>query len=178
MSESDLMREMLTQWWRSNIPNDNLIYKDGLKEQCLFVRKLMQDLFLEPETNYSSKEWDEQSKILNDFEPIVVGTHRSKSVKLPVMEICLPNLGFNIVLRYNFYDWCISVESEQEVDCDFMGLVTDQKGYFEGFPNDRIYERYSDDNKKRFNVVLNNDYEVYTFVFLLRNWVLNNNNTL
>ena len=172
------MREMLTQWWRSNIPNDNLIYKDGLKEQCLFVRKLMQYLFLEPETNYSSKEWDEQSKILNDFEPIVVGTHHSKSVKLPVMEICLPNLGLNIVLRYNFYDWCISVESEQEVDCDFMGLVTDQKGYFEGFPNDRIYERYSDDNKKRFNVVLNNDYEVYTFVFLLRNWVLNNNNTL
>ena len=172
------MRETLTHWWRSNIPDDNLIYKDGLKDQCLFVRKLMQDLFLEAETNYSSKEWDEQSKILDKFEPVVVGTHRSKSVRLPVMEICLPKLGLNIILRYNFYDWCISVESEQEVNCDFMGLVTDQKGYFEGFPNERIYERYSDNNKKRFNVVLNNDYEVYNFAFLLRNWALNNNNTL
>lgn len=172
------MREMLTDWWRNNIPDENLIYKDGLKTQCLFARRLMRDLFLDYETNYSTKEWDEQSRILDEFEPAVIGSHHSKSVKLPVMEICLPKSGVKIILRYNFYDWCISIESDKEIDCDFMGLITEQKGHFEGFPSERIYERYSDNNKKCFNVVLNNDYEVYTFVFLLRNWVLNNNNTL
>ena len=36
------MRKNLNDWWLNNIPDENLIYKDGLKKQCSFVRdKLM-----------------------------------------------------------------------------------------------------------------------------------------
>lgn len=171
------MSEKLQNWWMNNIPDDNLIYKDGLKDQCLFARMIMGDLFLEAETNYTSKSWDERSAIREKFEPLVIGTHRSKSVKLPVVEISLPKLGLNIVMRCNFYDWCISIESQKDVDCNFMGLATDKKGYFEGFPEDRIYDKYSENNKKSFSTVLRDEYEVYTFMFLLRNWALNNKNT-
>lgn len=168
------MRERLNDWWSNNKPDENLIYKNGLSEQCVFVRDtLMRDLFLRIASDYrSDKTFDERSEILDNFIPSVIGTHRSKSVLLPVMEMDLSKIGLKIVLRYNFYDWCISVESENEVDCDFMGLITDQKGYFEGFPTDRIYEIYSEINKKKFSVVLDNKYQVYTFVYLLRNWVI------
>lgn len=168
------MREKLNDWWSNNKPDENLIYKNGLAEQCVFVRDtLMGNLFLRIASDYSSeKTFDERSEILDNFIPSVIGTHRSKSVLLPVMEMDLSKIGLKIVLRYNFYDWCISVESENEVDCDFMGLITDQKGYFEGFPTDRIYKNYSETNKKKFSVVLNNKYQVYTFVYLLRNWVI------
>lgn len=91
------------------------------------------------------------------------------------MEMDLSRIGLKIILRCNFYDWCISVESDDDVECDFMGLITDPKGYFEGFPTNRIYDNYSLQNNKNFSVVLNNKYQVYTFVFLLRNWVMNKN---
>lgn len=168
------MRERLNDWCSNNKPEENLIYKNGLSEQCVFVRDtLMRDLFLHIASDYrSDKTFDERSEILDNFIPSVIGTHRSKSVLLPVMEMDLSKIGLKIVLRYNFYDWCISVESENEVDCDFMGLITNQKGYFEGFPTDRIHEIYSETNKKKFSVVLYNKYQVYTFVYLLRNWVM------
>ena len=171
------MRKNLNDWWLNNIPDENLIYKDGLKKQCSFVRdKLMRDMFLGIATDYFEYKTfsDERSAIFESFVPYVVGTHRSKSVLLPVMEMDLSKIGLKIVLRYNFYDWCISVESENNIECDFMGLITDDRGYFEGFPTDRIYENYTSWNKKNFSLVLNNDYEVYTFMFLLKNYVMNN----
>lgn len=169
------MRENLNDWCSNNKPDENLIYKDGLKHQCIFVRdKLMMNMFLDVATDYFKyKSFDERSAILKSFVPYVIGTHRSKSVLLPVMEMDLSKIGLKIVLRYNFYDWCISVESENDIECDFMGLITYDKGYFEGFPSDRIYENYTSWNKKNFSLVLNNDYEVYVFMFLLKNYVMN-----
>lgn len=113
-------------------------------------------------------------------------------IKYRVLSGRLPYEDMRIVKRYKEYksknrgfkkvdfkkliselnDWCVSVESENEIDCDFMGLITDQKGYFEGFPSDRIYEIYSKTNNKKFSVVLDNKYQVYTFMYLLRNCVM------
>lgn len=169
------MREKLNDWWLNNEPDKNLIYKDGLKEQCLFVRDtLMTNMFIEIATDYLKYEFlsDEQSAIFESFVPYVIGTHRSKSVLLPVMEMDLSKIGLKIVLRYNFHDWCISVEAVDKIDCDFMGLITNQKGYFEGFPKDRVYDNYSSHNNKNFSVVLNDKYDVYAFMFLLRNYVM------
>ena len=91
------------------------------------------------------------------------------------MEIDMSEkLGIKIVMRYNFYDWCISVESDNEIDCDFIGLTSDKPGFFEGFPSNRKYKPYSDSNRKNFSVVLNDNYEVYTFMFLLKNWCIKN----
>lgn len=168
------MKEKLNDWWSNNEPDENLIYKNGLGEQCIFVRDtLMNGLFIEIASDILKCEnFEERCAIYDSFVPSVIGTHRSKSVKLPVMEMDLSKMGLKVIFRYNFYDWCISVESEKDVDCDFMGLITDQKGYFEGFPQDRIYDTYSENNKKKFSICLNNKYEVYTFMYLLKNWVI------
>ena len=166
------MREKINDWRMKNIPADNLIYKDGLKDQCLFVINTMNDLFLNIETDLDTvHDFDKKREIINNFTPYVIGTHMSKSVLLPVMEINLSKLGVKIILRYNFYDWCISIESEKEINCDFMGLITDTKGYYEGFPSDRIYEKYSETNNKKFSLCLSDKYDVYVFMFLLRNFL-------
>jgi len=166
------MKEKLTNWLKNNIPDDNLIYKNGLYDQTNFVSNFMRQIFLESATEYNiDMEFDKRLKIMESFEPYVISYHRSKSVVLPVMELDLSRIGVKIVLRNNFYDWCISIESESDIDCDFMGLLTDTKGYFEGFPEDRVYGYYSETNKKNFSLCLNNNYELYTFMFLLKNYL-------
>lgn len=171
------MKERLNDWWNNNEPNEGLIYRHGLGKQCIFVRDtIMLNLFLGIATDYYKyKEFsDKRSKLYESFHPSVIGTHISKSVKLPVMEIDLSDkLGIKIVLRNNFYDWCISVESENEIDCNWLRLINPtNKGYFEGFPRDRIYSPYSETNRKNFSVVLNGEYEVYTFMYILKNWAI------
>ena len=169
------MKEKLTDWNKRNEPAENLIYRKGFYDQCNFVATtLMRDMFIHDASNYNSDlDYDKRIEIIDNFVPFVIGTHRSKSVLLPVMEMDLSKIGLKIILRCNFYDWCISVESEKDIDCDFMGLITDQKGYFEGFPKDRIYDKYSETNKKNFSLCLSDNYDVYTFIFLLRNYLIN-----
>lgn len=169
------MKEKLKGWLEHNKPEEDLIYRNGLYDQCTFVKDgLMRRLFLHVASDYDSTnmKFEERHKIIEDFAPSVIGTHRSKSVLLPVLEMDLSKIGFKVILRYNFYDWCISVESQKDIDCDFMGLLTDEKGYFEGFPKDRIYEKYSETNKKNFSLCLRDDFQVYTFMFLLRNYFI------
>ena len=169
------MRENIRDWLKNNKPADNLIYKDGLYNQCNFVKDtLMRKLFLYVASDYDSgMEFDERIKIIENFIPSVIGIHRSKSVLLPVMEMDLSKIGLKVILRCNFYDWCISVESQRDVECSFAGLEIIEKGYFEGFPKERIYEEYSEKNKKNFSIVLRDEYEVYTFVFLLKRFFVN-----
>lgn len=166
------MREKLDEWLRHNVPADSLLYKDGLTRQCHFVLDLMEKLFLYTASDYDSNmEFDERIKIIKNFKPYVINTHMSKSVRLPVMEMDLSKLGVKVILRDNFYDWCISVESEKDINCDFMGLTANSHGYFEGFPKDRIYDDYSETNRRNFSFCLEDNYQVYTFMFLLRNFL-------
>lgn len=171
------MKQRLNDWWSNNEPDECLIYRHGLGKQCVFVRDtIMLNLFLGIATDYHKyKDYsDEHSKLYESFHPSVIGTHTSKSVKLPVFEMDMSEkLGIKIVLRNNFYDWCISVESENEIDCDWLRLINPTiKGYFEGFPKNRIYAPYSETNRKNFSVVLNGEYEVYTFMYILKNWAI------
>lgn len=47
------MRVKINEWWSNNEPDEKLIYKDGLAEQCLFVRDtLMLNLFIDIATDY------------------------------------------------------------------------------------------------------------------------------
>lgn len=169
------MKENLQTWMADNEPNETLIYRNGFSKQCIFVRDvLMFGLFFElcsPHKEMQSMSFDKRSKVYDSFVPNVIGTHTSKSVKLPVMEIDLAKFGVKIILRYNFYDWCLSVESVKDVECDFLDLITDKEGCFEGFPQDRIYAGYSESNKRNFSVVLKDKYQVYMFVYILKHWI-------
>lgn len=169
------MKENLRIWLDKNPLDANLIFGKQRGDQCIFVMNdLMNNLFLNIASDYDfeHKSFEENAKIQEEFVPSVVGEHYSKSVILPVMEMDLSKIGLKIVLRCNFYNWCISVESENEIDCDFMGLITDESGCFEGFPRDRIYEGYSKTNNKNFSLTLRGRYDVYTFMYILRNWAV------
>jgi hypothetical protein len=149
----------VTAWVRVNKPNDNLIYKDGLAEQVCFVRDTLGGRLL---GNYFESE---RNPIM------VISTHTSKSVLLPVYQITLPKHGIEIILRYNFYDWKISIASEEPIECDFMGLFDEKQRipaiYCEGFPYDKVYGSYAE-NHSKFTFEIGTNYDLYTLMFLLK----------
>lgn len=157
----------VTTWIRVNTPSDNLIYKDGQGNQIVFIRDtIIRNMFYKGE--YDSKKYDE-------CQPKVISTHRSKSVLLPVMEIDLLEYGIRLTFRNNFYNWNVSVESEQEVVFDHKGIINDESYHYcfcEGFPNDKIFGKY-EDNKKKFTICIDDDYNLYIFMFLLKDWLVN-----
>lgn len=120
----------------------------------------------------------------------VIGEHRSKSVRLPVFSITRPEHGLQLVLRYNFYDWNVSVVSERPVEMDMAGYGSEfsqeererypdgyslqraaeigRAGYwgylfFQGFPEEFWFGPHTHD-KNRFSLSPVNDYELYSFV--------------
>lgn len=160
----------VTTWIRVNEPEERLLYKDELGLQVCFIRdEITRNMFYKCENMDINGAYD--NKRYEDFQPMVIGTHTSKLVLLPVMEITLGSVGVNIIFRNNFYDWCVSIESESEINCDFKGLITNLKGYFEGFPENRIYDAYSKTNKNNFSFCIEGNYNLYTFMFLLRDYL-------
>lgn len=181
----------LNTWWSNNEPDEKLIYRDGLPRQCSFIKdSIMYRIFLRVVTDYGiySKKLmslhygdPEYNKIdsictaiYDNFIPMVIATHTSKSVRLPVFELTLnkDEVKLKILLRNNFYDWCISVESNIPIEHSFLGLVDKVNvGYFEGFPKERIYDRYDKSDHQKFSVVLDSDYEVYTFMMCIAEFI-------
>lgn len=153
----------VSAWSRVNYPENTLIYKDAFYDQIKFVRDVISDKLI-----FADKNWNEHE------EPQVIGSHSSKSVKLPVFKITREDRGIEFILRCNIYDWKISVCSKTPLDFDFMGLFdkdTVVSPYCcEGFPKDKVYGSYSQDHSK-FTVEFTSEYNVYVFFFLLRNYL-------
>lgn len=97
---------------------------------------------------------------------MVVGEHRSKSVRLPVFSLERPDLGLAITLRYNFHDWNVSVSSEHPLT-DLRGFPTGTDYcFFQGFPDDRRFGPRAD-NPRRFSLAVTTDHDVYTLLWLI-----------
>ena len=152
----------VTAWMRVNEPDKNLIYAKGFGNQVCFVRDTICQLL-----RSTYEEW-------SDNPPLVISTHYSKSVKLPVFQINLEKYGIEMVLRYNFYDWKISVKSDKPLDFDYMGLFNPTEEitsvYCEGFPKDKVYGSY-EQSHSQFTIEIGSDYDLYTFIFLLKNYL-------
>ena len=152
----------VTAWVRVNEPKSSLIYAKGLDEQVCFVRDKINVLL-----RSSYIEW-------KNNKPLVISTHRSKSVLLPVFQINLEKYGIEIVLRYDFYDWKVSVKSENPLNFDFMGLFNPKEEipyvYCEGFPMNKVYGCF-EKNPTQFTFELNSNYDLYTFFFLLKHYL-------
>ena len=150
-------------WQRVNKPEDRLIFKGAMYEQIEFVRDSICDRLV-----FSDVSWDEHD------EPLVISHHYSKSVKLPVFKIEREDVGLVLIMRCNIYDWKITVESKKPIECDFMGIIDTEKPVnkfcCEGFPKDKIYGSYNQDHSK-FTVEIDSWYNVYTFIFLLKNYL-------
>ena len=97
-----------------------------------------------------------------------------------MVEFSRPDIGLTIVVRNNFYNWKMSVESERPILADFGGLfhVTppverDYTGnplaavYFEGFPENRIHPYYTEGDRRRWSAEIGGDEGLWTAVFLI-----------
>lgn len=153
-------KERLQKWANEHAPGDEMLWKNAYWSQIMFVRDKVAGVL--------ARTYEEYRDLVD-----VVNTHRSKSITCPVYFIDLPKDGVRIWMRYNYYDWNISVESERPITCDFLDTFNDEVGYGYCFcqgMEDKKFGPYKDSNKK-FTVCIGDDYEVYTFFRALRKFL-------
>jgi len=60
-----------------------------------------------------------------------------------------------MILRNNFHNWKISIDSENEINVDFMELFEKDETinpiYCEGFSKEQVFKSYNN-NKKQFTI--------------------------
>ena len=155
------MYQKLQEWFDNNQPEEDLIYKDELWPQVQIIRDVIPKVL--------ARSYEEFIGIKEQTR--VISTHVSKSVTLPVFEINWN--GYKFVMRYNFYDWKVSVETPYGVglDVDFMDLFNYKKKinsvYCEGFRNDWVYDSYSK-NKQKFTCEIANNNYLFTFFWIVK----------
>jgi hypothetical protein len=163
--------EKLQEWANAHPPAENLIYKGGYWDQIIFVRDTISQLL--------SKSYEEYKTIQAGIK--VISHHTSKSVCLPVYSLELAD-GTKFTMRYNFYDWKVSVSSVDEVNADFMNLFDPSERihecYCEGFPSELVYGSYNE-NKRQFTIELPpSNYQLFTFFWVFAHKVLGKGHNL
>jgi hypothetical protein len=157
----------LQKWANDNAPPEEMYWKNAYWSQIIFVRDRVAGTLARTYEEYK------------DFVG-VDGTHTSKSIKCPVYKIDLkvPKFGdkdkiVQIWMRYNYYNWNISIDSEVPLTCDFLNTFNDESGYgycfCEGM-QDKKFGRYRDNNQK-FTVCIEDDYVAYTFFRCLKKFL-------
>jgi len=150
----------LQEWANANKPAEGLIYRKGYWSQITFIRDDVPEIFARSDEEYK--------KLQEGIQ--VISWHTSKSVRLPVFRIELPD-GTVLVMRYNFHNWIVSASSPRDIDDMLMGFLSPEdeaihRVYCEGFPQDLVYESYGQ-NKRQFTIELDSGYYcLYTFLFL------------
>lgn len=109
----------------------------------------------------------------------VISTHVSKSVLLPVVSLAREDLGLQVVLRNNWYNWKMSVVSREPITADFTGLFIETPPpepeytgddlapvYFEGFPSDLIFG-YRTTDSPRWSAQISNTPTLHIALFLI-----------
>jgi len=104
--------QTVTEWLASNKPDDDFIWHRGVEEQCTFLLHTADAL---------------QARVR------VVGSHKSKSVTLPVGQFLLPGGEHTAIVhvRNNFYDWKAVVDSTAPISIPYelcgYRLVTEEQ---------------------------------------------------
>lgn len=152
----------VTAWIRVNEPNKKLIYGNQIGRQIVFVRDILGDILTDTSNEYEA------------FEPQVIATHTSKSVKLPIYQINLEKYGLEIVMKNNFFSWAISIKSENPLDFDMMELFDEKEVaplyLCDGLPSEKIYGSYAQ-NHAEFTIEMKSEYKVYTLFYLIKNYL-------
>ncbi|HJY98888.1 MAG TPA: hypothetical protein VJ227_04190 [Patescibacteria group bacterium] len=146
----------LQDWANAFEPGDEMLWKRGYWEQIVFVRDEIHRLFV------ATYEESKRNPVM------VVSMHTSKSIRLPVYNIKVP--GIEIWMRYNFFDWKVSIRSERPVPDVFHNIIRKDvkihEVYFEGFSKDWIFGSY-DENPCQFSVEVRTDYDLYAFLLVI-----------
>lgn len=162
--------QKLQHWALMHQPGDDMRWKESWWSNVVFLRDtILGDMFYWPMVCNSDLEFEEQqAKMSENYE--IVGTHWSKSIELPVIK--MKYKGAEIVFRYNFYDYEITVISDK--DLEFPDGLFNKKNrifYYQGFPDEYKIKTSYAESKKRFSVTIKHPtgYNFYTFMFLLKN---------
>lgn len=153
------MNQLLNEWLEQNQPSDEMGWKEAFWNQVNFVRTNLASILAR---NY--KEYRSLVK--------VAGIHTSKSIVCPVYYIRLEKEGVDIWMRYNFFNWNVSIQSDVLIDCDFLGTANDESyGYCfcEGMEQWKFGK--IKDSKSKFTVCIRDHYDCYTFFRVLRKYL-------
>lgn len=162
------MKQALQEWINSHGPASEMLWAGGWGSQVKFARDAIAPLV------GAGLPWDE-CRVAH-----VISTHCSKSINLPVYEFARPDVGLRLIARNNFYDWKLSVISEQPIAADFDGLFATTSPvepeytgdplascYFEGFPEELVFGYYGESDKKRWSAEIDGDHAMWATCFLI-----------
>lgn len=134
------------------------IYYEAWLAQIMFVRDSIGTLF--------STNAEEYRSIIK-----VVEVHTSKSTKLPVYHF--EYKGVKFWFRGNYYNWNISVDGRVkgfDLNCPLIKYTNYDYCYCEGMEKHKFPP--PEEDKRRYTMCLDTNYELYTFLRYLR-WVIN-----
>lgn len=150
----------LLAWMRVFEPKNSMYYKKGYWDQTVFIRDEINRLL-----HLEYEEWK--------ANPVkVIAIHRSKLITLPVYYIYLKDYDTQIIMRNNFYDWKVSINSKYRIT-GIEEFFREEKEpinpiYCEGFDETQVFGMYKENNK-RFTIELpGNEYNFYTFFYMLK----------
>jgi hypothetical protein len=179
-------KEHLQAWyrkWLEEHKETDLLYvnrgRDGAYlEQVHFVRDIVSRLVLQgiPYDKLPTFEIEfpeEKQSVQYRLSAYVVGEHTSKSVRLPVFMLEREDLGVRFIMRDNFHDWNVSIETSKDVPAEVLegfGLDTTYC-FFQGFPAEYCFSSYNE-NKRQFSICVRSSYDLYTLIWLIMRWVI------
>jgi hypothetical protein len=153
----------LKDWIKMNRSDESYFAYNSFINQINFLNSIIPSLF--------TSGYEESQKFLETS--MVIGEHMSKSIKLPVVQFKLSD-NTHMIVRNNFMNWKISIQSDFDIDCDFMGLFDpnekEKSVYCEGFKDSNVLGPYCE-NKKEFTLSIDSTYDFYTFLYLLQNFM-------
>jgi len=161
------MKITLRDWISEQLVHDEMLWKGAYNLQMLFLRDHVQFLI---GTGLPLKEATTLA--------MVISTHRSKSIDLPVVRLDRPDIGLSFVMRNNFYDWKLTVLSTRPIEADLAGLFFTEPPsepeytgdglhpvYFEGFPRELV-RGYWSQNKCEWSASIGGDRAFWTTLYL------------
>jgi hypothetical protein len=171
------MRVPLQEWISAQTVEDKMLWKGAFGHQMMFLRDTLTPL-IGAGLDYP---------IIRDQVAFVISTHRSKSITLPVVSYERPDIGLQLVVRENFYNFKLSVLSDiRATRTNLTGVIIprlcltspppdpDYTGdclapcYFEGFPPELIFGYFDQDPTGcRWSAEIWGYEQMYTAVFAI-----------
>ncbi len=121
---------LLSEWRREHEVSKDKLWKDAAGNQMDWVQQHLQ---YPVAVLLTKDDPDATMHCMDEVKVKVVSTHTSKSILLPVY--CLEFGEIKLVLRHNFYDWCLKIWLPKDMEAPgipkYMDMAT-QDGFYEG----------------------------------------------
>lgn len=130
----------LHAWLQANIIDDKMLWKEAAGNQFEFLNSIL------PRAIFKDYKELEANPVM------VISTHMSKSIELPVTQY--KREGMILTVRDNFYDVGATIELPKEIDVSIIPWLNTKEVHScrEGFPDELLLASYDKSkDKKRFS---------------------------